>query len=1095
MYKSKHKLKSISNNIKSATLSDFSSGLTPQDFQISPVSHYGISGTVISMGFDPVQSLLALGNNQGEVYVFGQKGVEIVFKTSRPEPVLYLKFIKNVFLVAVTASSILQVYSLESKQSLTECKVPGNVSIVESDPSLDFIYLGLDTGVIMIYDVVKGYLTPHKITNLQKTHVIRKSWNHSATPHIDPTRIDNSIRSLQVHPRDIGVLLIAYSKTVVLYSVTERKIKKEFDYEVPPGAPGGDLTNVETSRQPDVVKALFHPNGLNILTCHEDGSLVFWDTNNGTLIQARTLFDTDVDKPQSGLFNNVKMVQPMRYNKITQIEWVCEANPENTSLLIAGGDSIKSNNPNERETNLNLTRIDFGTTPKYSITSYEKMSEFYSNPKNLKIFPISQKSSIRSFLPLPASSPFFAGNHNPNVIFVLLENGIMEVLRYPYGNSIHSSSILPPSLSWVHPELTCLSAIIAPRTQWMGILQTLESERKKKIARQNGASDFYDETILTGGAASTVKQRVFTEGRSVIISGHSDGTVKLWDGSRSELDEISVIEIDTSFGLGQASNPSPVNKVSFSGHTTDLIISNDDGDTILYKFGNNRLYDPNITRNDYDLDSSLTMKLKKKNAPSNSHSLIVNVENNIPAYIHKGFLPIIMIRAPRNGDGPKLTVTALKNSNIEFAAIAYNDGQIMVVDRRVSDIIFMENINKISSKRKSTGSLSYVTSIEFGIMKGSEDAKYSSILMFLGTSVGNLITFQIVPGSSPNSRSRFQIKFLSCVDADNSKIRNIIPINADNGASAVAKTQEFAQLGSGVLIKGLILTVSSFGIRLFKSPTHKSANVNFQNSNSGEIVTADICRVRPVNDMSISSGEVTVMSVLFENGQVKFLSIPSLNEITTLALNCRLNRAFATQSTVLLNGDILIRNDKTEGSLVHITRSGSVRGGAEADSDLLFNFELKIPQRPTFNSLQWARGSKVTTLDDLLMVFEGERRPRTKYPKEAGLAENSMANSALQTMIGGVNGSSNDSNPGPSSDPYGGGPSRSYTSSSNSSAGNNKGWGFDMSNLQRSLNNTYKGIEDRFNEAGNNIAEQYNETVEDTKNNMMKSMIKSKFSF
>lgn len=1016
----------------------------------------------------------------------GQKNVEVVFNTKRPEPIAHLRFVKNVFLVAVSTSSTLFVFSLSSKRLLTDEHVPGRVSIIESDASFDWIYLGLETGLIMIFDVAKGFLNHYKIANLQKPHVIRKSWANKNSPHINPSSIDNSIRSLQIHPRDIGTLLVGYAKTVVLYSIIENKVKQVFDYQVPAGAPGGDLTNVNKVRQPDVIKAVFHPNGLNILTCHEDGSLVFWDANSGKLIQARTIFDTDVDKPQSQFFNNPTSVQPMRYNRITQVEWLCESNPENTSLLVVGGDSIKTD-ISEYEQNHNITKIEFHTTPKYSITSYEKMSEFYSNPKNLKIFPITQNSSIKRFLPLPVSSPFFAGNHDPNAILVLLENGTVELLRYPLGKLIYNASILPPSLSWVHPKLTTLFATISPRNQWLGILDSLNAQKKRKVTKLG----FYDETLFKGGASEPTRARVFSEGRSLFITGHSDGSVKLWDASHTELDETSVIEIDTSFGLN-SSTPSPISKISFSGHTTDLMISNYDGETIFYKFGSNRLFNPNITQDDYDKDSSLTAKMNNLSI-KNSTNLIVNVEKNIPAFVNKGFLPLIAIKPPIHNGG--LRVTALKNSNIEFSAIAYEDGQFMIVDRRVYDIILLENINNFASKKRKTEGLSHITSIEFAIMKGSEDAKYSSILLLLGTSAGSLVTFQIIPQATPNTKSRFQATFLSNYEADSSKIQHIIPLNANNGDTAVARTQEFAQLASGILIKGLIITVSSFGIRLLKSPTHKSTNRNFDETS--EIISANISRVHSANPDAPM--ETTVLTVLFANSTVKVLSIPSLVDISTLKLQYPLNKKYAAQSTVLLNGDIVIRKDAFEGTLVHTTRYG--QGKNNFNGDLLFNQECKIPPRPVFNSLQWARGSKVTSVKDLELLFEGDRKSRSKYPQETELASKSLSGDVFQNLATYGTTENDDTGPGPG--PAGSGYGRTSTSSGRPTAGSsvrrtgttqtNDGWGWN--NVSRTFNNTMNDLETKFNDAGAAFSESMNESVESSKNSMMKSFVKSKFGF
>lgn len=1001
------------------------------------------------MAFDPIQSLMALGNDIGTVYVLGLKNVEVSFSIGKP--VVNVRFVKGVFLVAVSASNELFVFSLASNKVLTKDILGGAVVTVESDPTLDWVFLGLQSGNIAVYDVGTGHLAHYSVPVLSRAG----------------SRGSNTIRKIQLHPRDVGTLLIAYAKSVVLFSLVEAKVKQEFIYELPVGAPGGNLEEVGTKRYPEVVTAVFHPNGLNLLTVHVDGSLVFWDTNQGKLIVARTIFDTEVDRPQQQYQNG--RAQPMQYNQITQVEWICEKNPEYTSLLIAGGDTLKQG-ANRREQNMNLTRIEFDLTPKYSITSYEKMAAFYSNPKNLKIFPVTQHSSVFKFLSLASGSPFFAGNHDPSVVLVLLEDGSLETLRYPLGKLVYSSSILPPSVAWVHPPVTSLEGALAPRTQWLSVLDALSSDKKRKVSK-----GFYDDTILKGGNATSSKSRVFEEGRLVLITGHGNGSVRLWDGSRNELDESSVIEIDTSFTLSSPT-PVPISNVSFSADSMDLLVSNYAGDTIFYKFGTNRLFDPSISQDDYDRDAALTAKMQRLSMDGSSNKLIVNLENNVPAYMARGFLPLICIKPP----SPKVQVTTIKNSSVEFAAIGYSDGSIVIVDRRVQDVILFANVGKLS-KPRAAGPPTCATAIEFSIQRSSEDAAYSSILCLVGTSTGSLVTFQILPGASPNSRSRFQAKHLSSADVDTAEVIDIIPVNAATGESAVARPQEFSQLSNGILIKGLIIVVTISGIRLMKSPVHKSASRTFEE----KILSAGLCMVHSRNPNADPVSKV--LTVILASGAVAVLGIPGLGDISRMRLQAPVNK-YSSYSLVLPNGDLVLRLGATDGMLVHISDRDRVN---TTNLDRLFNADLKIPLRPSFNSLQWARGSKVTTAADLERVFtNNRRRPASKYKQETEFANDALQPDMYLSLVG--------ANPGPQrtkttfqddDEP----PAPTYTKRRSQNA--NAGWGLNMDSLKTQFNDTFTGLEDRIATAGNSVSESINGSVETTKNSMMKSMIKSKFSF
>lgn len=93
---------------------------------------------------------------------------------------------------------------------------------------------------------------------------------------------------------------------------------------------------------------------------------------------------------------------------------MCENNPEYTSLLI-------SHKPVGQDGNQSLTMMDLGYTPRYSITSYDGMKNYYANPKQMKIFPLTTNMPIVKVLPIPRQSPYFAGCHNPGLILLILE--------------------------------------------------------------------------------------------------------------------------------------------------------------------------------------------------------------------------------------------------------------------------------------------------------------------------------------------------------------------------------------------------------------------------------------------------------------------------------------------------------------------------------------------------------------------------------------------------------------------------------------------------------------------------------------------------
>lgn len=95
---------------------------------------------------------------------------------------------------------------------------PGTVTAMESDPSLDWLIMGLSNGSLMFYDVDRVNLTPFRIDNLQKK--------------IMPKEKMSPVLSIEWHPRDIGTLLIAYQQSAIVYSLVSGEVKSVLVYQL-----------------------------------------------------------------------------------------------------------------------------------------------------------------------------------------------------------------------------------------------------------------------------------------------------------------------------------------------------------------------------------------------------------------------------------------------------------------------------------------------------------------------------------------------------------------------------------------------------------------------------------------------------------------------------------------------------------------------------------------------------------------------------------------------------------------------------------------------------------------------------------------------
>ncbi|AET39675.1 uncharacterized protein Ecym_4653 [Eremothecium cymbalariae DBVPG len=1008
MFKSSRLNKHIKSALKSVATNDSGSGFNAKMFELQEVSRYGIGGKVVGFAFDPIQSLLALATDSGEVHVFGKQQVEVVF-TLNVKVITFMKFVKGIYLIIVDSSDCVIVLSLYSKSVLTSFFASGKITCIEADPSLDWMFIGLQSGSTLIYDIDRDIVSSYKIGNLQKSLFFSR----------EPL---SPVVSIQWNPRDIGQILICYELVAVIYSLVDNEVKQHFIYKLPPFAPGGcPDANIEVQRIPKLIQALYHPNSLHILTVHQDNSMVFWDAHKAKLLQARTIFDVNVNIPKSQVDTNAIKSDP-----IIKVSWICEENPEKTSLLIAGGSSDMNAGCQA------LTMIDLGTTPKYSITSYEKMGQYYSNPVKQVMFSVCNSSTVVDFLPL-AKSSYFNGNHDPHIILVLLENGELQTLLYPSGHITHKASLFPQSMSWIRPSTTTSVAFSVPAKLWLGLM----------------ASTYNKDYFLKGGTpVKKVLRR--PETRTAIATGHTNGFVRIWDASHEELDESSVFEINVANVLNYKRLVS-VEKISFAAETAELAVSVESGDVVFFKFKKNSNY--NTQGN--DLESKFN-----RFSISEQKQLLIDVSDRVSSKLKEGFCPIAVVHANIG------KVSALTNSNIGFLGIAYDDGSIFVVDRRGPAIIYMEHLRKLDKHRSS-----YISKIEFFVMTYGDDP-YSSILMVCGTDLGQLIIFKILPDSS----GRFSVQPVDSLRAiEHGPITNIESFSRDGNIPCKASIQNMQALSKGIQILGSILVSGPKEIKILNFGRAKDHHRVLKYP----IATAGCCFF-PSNSDDTKTADLLVVAIEI-NSQIKLLSPADLKEIKSLIPATVPQTKYIKGSSLLFDGDVVLRIGKSEALLYSIknTISQHVNKGAQ-DTNTLYNPNLSIPNRPQLGSLQRVLTTAYISHEELNVSLGGDRRPPSKY-QESAIAARTLSPSSFNKRSE----SQFDKNVDDSSDlndSYYQTPVKYPT---------NRGYS-SWRSLTRSVQNGLDYVENSVNEYAMAANKQVNETIEKTRTDLVKGAFKSK---
>lgn len=81
----------------------------------------------------------------GQVYVFGQRRVSVVFQFPRKASAKFLQFCADK-LISVDSKNEISIYSLDTKQTLVTYAPPNHVTALLTDPGLDYAFIGLQSG-------------------------------------------------------------------------------------------------------------------------------------------------------------------------------------------------------------------------------------------------------------------------------------------------------------------------------------------------------------------------------------------------------------------------------------------------------------------------------------------------------------------------------------------------------------------------------------------------------------------------------------------------------------------------------------------------------------------------------------------------------------------------------------------------------------------------------------------------------------------------------------------------------------------------------------------------------------------------------------
>jgi syntaxin-binding protein 5 len=781
---------------------DLSAGILPGLFAPDDQARFGINSQIGtfkshllvnlladlasgSLAYDPVQSLLAIGTNEttfgsGQIYVFGQKRVKATFILPRRASVKDLQFCSD-RLISLDSRNDIIIWDLKTGKKVASYAPPGVVMALVTDPMLDWALIGLQNGEVIAYDLDREKVAPLRLPNF---------WREK-----NPRSRLLSVVSMQLHPRDIGQLLIGYTEGAVIYSFKQNRPIQYFYYEVPVGAPGGnaDPLATDTVRHPRLTQVFWHPTGTFVGIAYDDASLVIWDPKEARIVMARTVRDIHVDRPGTTItgFGNTSGTLAIK-EPFAKIAWCAKENPDDTGILIAGGVPTTL-------TEKGITFLELGPTPVYATSTWPILSAHFES-KRQYFLPTPAGAEIVDFCLIPRTSPHFAGAQDPIAVIALLTSGELITLSFPSGHPISPTNQLHPSISFVHPFVTSFAVSTVDRVRWLGMTEN----------RQQGPQ------LVRGGAEGIRPLRRF-EARNVIQMAHGDGTVRIFDaGHGDEIENSDMLQVDVARALDRYDDVN-ITKMSMAVSTGELAVGTTAGEVVIYRWGGNKLF---------GREAPLPIKIEPG-------GITVITERAEPT-LKEGLQPFVLYDTAQ---GP---ITAIKVSDVGFVAIGSESGFFSIVDLRGPAVIFKSSTSEFIKSEKRSSFMKKGSSqtnavadwpvvIEFGVMTLEGD-NYSSIACFVGTNNGRVATFKILP--QQNGGYSAQFAGLTALDG---KIVSINPIITSTGRPASATGPTVTALRTGQQTQGALVVGKSLALSI------KPYLTNFSHSNRSAYIQACRC--------------------------------------------------------------------------------------------------------------------------------------------------------------------------------------------------------------------------------------------------------------
>ncbi|KFD67957.1 hypothetical protein M514_02845 [Trichuris suis] len=529
-------LQSLLNNSQRVDLQALDT-LSPDDFAVTEVACHGFPYQPTCLAYDPVQKLMAIGTQSGAIRILGQPGVNVNLKHNNGASVLQLQFLVNGgAIISLCSDCCVHMWNIRLKRPeiVHSLKFNRERLITMHLPfQSKWLYLGTEKGNVHVASIETFTLSGYVI-NWNKAIDLSQKLHPGVIVHLSEC------------PADDNKLLIGYEcGTLVLWDLKER------------------VTDSRYQCMNKLRSVSWHYGGRQFMCSLVNGSLMTWSLRK-TQEPVEVVFPlaniecTSLNGQSSAGIASKAGLSPSEettsskagcpvqcYRPIDRADWFSQKNGEQFIVFSGGTPFVESERP-----------------PCITVLRGKCLSV------------LEMEHPIVDFVSL-VDSPYVNEEQDCSAIAVLLQNDLVAIdlksegcpcFENPYSMDIHDS-----------PVTCCAYLSDCP----IDLIRALYAVGSKQKRRGYTAKKW----PLTGGVWGSSP----SSDPELMITGHSDGSIKFWDFSSVNLQILYRLRTAKLFEILECHARSEfsffsITHIALCPASRYLAVSSMAGHVILFKF-------------------------------------------------------------------------------------------------------------------------------------------------------------------------------------------------------------------------------------------------------------------------------------------------------------------------------------------------------------------------------------------------------------------------------------------------------------------------------------------------------------------------------